>query len=115
MRTLASGVAAATLMGAVLLGAGQANAATPVTAAPASAAATPAPSCVKGSGTAILMQVVTVWMTNNCTTTQRVTPTWTSTMNPAPGCYEIQPGQEAIFQRSMPFASGYRFTGLVAC
>ncbi|MEV5547284.1 hypothetical protein AB0L35_14330 [Streptomyces sp. NPDC052309] len=114
MRKFASCIAAAALAGTALLGVGQAHAAS-APAAPA-AAADPAPSCVEGTGAVIFDRVVTVWMTNNCATTQRVMPTWNYEMVPAPDCYELQPGQEAVFHRDKPFlGSSWRFQGLVSC
>ncbi|MFG2135060.1 hypothetical protein ACGFNV_46030 [Streptomyces sp. NPDC048751] len=114
MRRFASGIAAAALAGTALLGVGQAHAAAAPTA-PAAAAA-PAPSCVKGTGAVIFFRVVTVWMTNNCTTTQRVKPTWNLEMVPAPDCYELQPGQEAEFHRDQPvMGTSWKFQGLVIC
>ncbi|MDA5279423.1 hypothetical protein ACWGHM_27340 [Streptomyces sp. NPDC054904] len=114
MRKFASGIAAAALVGTALLGAGQAHAA-PAPAAPA-VTATPAPSCVKATSAVIFFRIVTVWMTNNCTTPQRVTPTWNYTMNPAPDCYELQPGQEATFQRDQPImGTNWKFKELITC
>ncbi|WP_330330496.1 hypothetical protein OHS33_12650 [Streptomyces sp. NBC_00536] len=115
MRKFASGIAAAALAGTALLGVGQAHAAT-APAAPAAVATTTAPSCVTAQSAVIFFRFVTVWMTNNCTTTQRVTPTWTSVMTPAPECYEIQPGQEAKFQRDFPImGTSWKFKELVTC
>ncbi|MDJ0382278.1 hypothetical protein [Streptomyces sp. G-G2] len=114
MRKYASGIAAAALAGTALLGVGQAHAA-PAPAAPAAAAA-PAPSCVKGTSAVIFFRFVTVWMTNNCTTAQRVKPTWNYEMVPAPDCYEIQPGQEAQFQKDVPImGTSWKFQSLVSC
>ncbi|MFD4015966.1 hypothetical protein [Streptomyces sindenensis] len=116
MRKFASGIAAAALAGTAVLGVGQAHAAAaPAPAAPAVAAA-PAPSCVEGTGAVIFFRYVTVWMTNNCATTQRVTPTWNLAMDPAPGCYELQPGEEAKFSRDQPIlGTSWKFQGLVTC
>jgi AcrR family transcriptional regulator len=61
-------------------------------------------------------RVVTVWMTNNCTTTQRVKPTWSEVMDPAPDCYELQPGQKAEFTRDKPILGHrWQFQGLITC
>ncbi|WP_432584908.1 hypothetical protein ABVG11_01950 [Streptomyces sp. HD1123-B1] len=114
MRKFASGIAAVALAGTALLGVGQAHASSAPTA-PA-AAATPAPSCVKGTGAVVFFRFVTVWMTNNCTTTQRVKPTWNLEMVPAPDCYELKPGQEAQFQRDKPImGTNWKFQSLVSC
>lgn len=124
MRKFASGIAAAALAGTAVLGVGQAHAApaptapaptAPALAAPAAGAAS-VPSCVEASSAVIFYRFVTVWMTNNCTTTQRVKPTWNLEMVPAPDCYELQPGQEAEFSRDKPImGTNWKFQGLVAC
>jgi hypothetical protein len=114
VRKLASAIAAAALAGTAVLGVGQAHAASAPTA-PA-ATDTPAPSCVKGTGAVIFDRFVTVWMTNNCMTTQRVKPTWSLEMVPAPDCYELQPGQKAEFSRDKPFLGHrWQFQGLITC
>ncbi|MEU6957344.1 hypothetical protein [Streptomyces sp. NPDC045714] len=114
MRKFASGIAAAALAGTAVLGVGQAHAA-PAPTAPAAGAAS-VPSCVEASSAVIFYRFVTVWMTNNCTTTQRVKPTWNLEMVPAPDCYELQPGQEAEFSRDKPImGTNWKFQGLVAC
>ncbi|MFE6998153.1 hypothetical protein ACFVBM_01230 [Streptomyces griseus] len=119
MRRFASGIAAAALAGSAVLGVGQAHAApAPATSARAATASEAAsvPSCVEAASAVIFYRFVTVWMTNNCTTTQRVKPTWNLEMVPAPDCYELQPGQKAEFSRDKPImGTNWKFQRLVAC
>ncbi|MFD6877214.1 MULTISPECIES: hypothetical protein [unclassified Streptomyces] len=118
MRKIACAVAGAVLTGVALLGAAPAGAA-PQGEQGVTTVGAPAPSCVQSFYAATtFFGVLHTEMTNTCTDVQRVRSSFAPAFTPDPTCYELSPGQQAVYNKQVfPYSSAanYKFLGLVTC
>jgi hypothetical protein len=81
------------------------------------AASSAAPSCVKSTFYAdTFFGVLHTEMTNNCSSVQRVKPSFDPGFTGIP-CFELSPGEKAVHNKSVIgiYADRYKFLGLVTC